>query len=163
MRKLLPVAELMVYMLLATGWHLAHILMLRPAYKTLGDTKMTVLTFFALFFLAGTLKYQWFTEPPLGLGVMSSALLLHAALVMLCFERSQRSSALVAVLLACSACADFLYCALVFFGADWTPSTVTLVVELVLSVAAVLRFFQEPAEVQQRGYRRPARQAAQLR
>lgn len=135
-------------------WHMWRIVTMRPAFKNLGDTKFTALSFAALFLGAGVLRHTVLGSELL-LSSLSSMLVYGIFLAVL-VERKGRSSGLTFVYLGISAAIDLIACAIFGLGLFKTPHyppLVGTVIEVALMIVAYQRFRLEPFEVQARGYR----------
>lgn len=143
----------------AVLWHLWRIGTLRPAFRNLGDTAFTAVSFSGLFFAAALLRWSALGAYPV-LEVTVSTLIYGVGLTCL-VERPGRSSALTFVFLGASVVVDLAACALHIAGLLPTtslPSLVGPVVEVALMIAAYRQFRAEPVSVQAAGYR-PGRRA----
>lgn len=135
--------------LVAISWHLWRILTLRTAYSHLSDTKVTIGSFFVVFFAAGLLRWGFSVATLTGL-------VLHAIVATAMLERSYRNSSVVAAVLGCSVVVDLMAFAAggLSLASNEELRIGWLSLEVILIANTVHQFFKQPAEVQRSGYRR---------
>lgn len=144
--------EFILLWLSSMGWHLARILGCSPAYRNLSDTRGTFWSFAAMYLVAGVIRHSVVgDQSPVSVTI---SLCIYFGLLCVLFERANRSSALVVALLGASAVCDLLAALVALLG--WLPETSHFwgLIELVISLAAVVQFHRAPKEVQQHGYGR---------
>lgn len=154
---LLKLLTFAFFWVLSVGWHLGCIMRGRPAYANLSDSRLTVASFVGVFYVAGLLRHVVADPTPLTVSQGLFVLTAYLVVVLLVFERQDRSSGLVAALLGSSAAADLLIFGTWIFDGPSTHWTLQAY-EVIIFVLALLHFGRQPAEVQRRGYKRPAGQ-----
>lgn len=143
--------------LASMAWHLSCIARGRADYARLSDSGPTAVSFFLVFFFAVWLRHGLAAEA--GWLVVVANWVVIPTLVMVLFERADRSSALVFAMLGASAAVDLVVATSIFLGAgDMLSGKAWFVVELTLQALAFIRFFAMPEAVRARGY--SARSAA---
>lgn len=138
---------------LAMAWHLYRILLGRPAYENLSDSRGTVVSFILAFFAAGVFRHCVMEPIPDPFFAVVAMLMLHLILVLALFERSGRSSSLVAAILGTSVVVDLFVSAAMPFGLDGAHWGL-FGIEIALGVLAVLEFHRQPEAVRRAGYKR---------
>lgn len=141
----------------AMAWHLWRIATLRPAFKNLSDTGPMAMSFIFIYFFAGLLRWVVLNDDHKSTGISAVfGLLVWLILVFVCFERKNRSSALVASVLGVSALMDLLVCAGFLIGAlesVRSPRLLGITLEIVWSLVMLAQFYREPEYVRLNGYR----------
>ncbi len=133
------------------AWHLTCIARGRADFARLSDSRVTAVSFFAVFFFAVWLRHGMATGA--GWHVVVANWILMPVLFLALFERSDRSSSLVFAMLGASAAVDLVVAASYFLGAgDMLSSKAWFLVELTLQALAFIRFFAMPKAVRSRGY-----------
>lgn len=163
MRTILNGILFLPVLVFGIGWHLWRILLMRPAYKTLGDTALPALSF-ALIFLASGLVRHTLLGGEAVLPAFFERLMFGVFLCLLA-ERSNRSSSLTAVFLGTAVVVDLTGIGMVLTGLQKTtelPFYAGALWQGALMVAAYAKFTREPQEVQARGYRRATRPVTRL-
>lgn len=144
---------------LAMFWHLWRIATLRPAFNHMADDAKTLLSFGSVFVAAGLLRHWVFGHQDLfgAIGTMA----MWALLLIVLFERSNRSSTLVAACMGVSAIVDLVLVAAETSGLVSGLGRLNAVfyVEVLLMLVQRHIFLRRPDEVRARGYR-PARDIA---
>lgn len=133
------------------AWHLTCIARGRADFARLSDSRATAVSFFAVFFFAVWLRHGLATGA--GWHVVVGNWVLIPVLMLVLFERSDRSSSLVFAMLGASAAVDLVVAASYFLGAgDMLSSNAWFLAELTLQALAFIRFFSMPEAVRARGY-----------
>lgn len=138
----------------AMSWHLWRMLTGRPAFKNLGDTKLTAASFIAVYFAAGLLRWSVLGPQPV-MKAIGDLVVIGIGLLIL-GERRHRSSGLVCAFFGVSAAVDLVVCAAHVVGIFPSVQLFGLsnfLIQLGLMVSACIRFHKEPFAVQASGYR----------
>lgn len=152
-RYVRDIALLIPLWLCAMAWHLWRIATLRPMFSRLGDNPSTVISFSIVYLVMGLTR--WTQEGNSSMWQINIGLVIHAMVLLLLFERENRSSSCVAVLFGASAVMDFSAFLLTVAGfIDGSAQSALLGIEVTLYAICVWRFFRERPEVQARGYLR---------
>lgn len=143
----------------AMTWHLWRIATLRTAFAHMADDAKTLKSFGSVFVAAGLLRHWVFGQQDF-FGTIGTLAIWSLPLVVL-FERSNRSSTLVATCMGVSAIVDLLVVAAETSGLVPGLGQVYAVfyVEVLLMLIQRQIFLRRPDDVRARGYR-PARDLA---
>jgi hypothetical protein len=87
-------------------WHAWRIATLRPAFKFLGNSTVTLLTFFVVYLLAGSIRWIWLVGHPPANVVINLAI--QVFIIFLLAHKTNRCMTLSASLLMCSAITDIV-------------------------------------------------------
>lgn len=138
----------------AMSWHLWRIGTGRPAYRHMGDTKFTVLSFVATYLIAGCLR--WTTLGGVFPAETIFSLALNLLVTAIIATRPHRSSGLFCALVGVSAAVDISISLAYLAG---LLDTVLLnglphfAIQAGLTLVAIVQFHRNPVEVQASGFR----------
>lgn len=138
----------------AIAWHLWRMLSGRPAFRNLGDTSLTLMSFLGVFVAAGLLRWAALgatSVPEVGIN-----LFLQGSFYTLIAYRRHRSTSLLCAYFGVSAGVDLVVATSYLVGilpSVHMVSASNMLLQLVLMFIATIQFHREPLHVQTAGYR----------
>jgi hypothetical protein len=143
------------------AWHLWRIATFRARFDLMSDTGMTIGSFLVVYLLTGIARHSYVIGHAQPASVFLGLTFMYLVWLF-AFERSHRSSTLVAALAGASAASDILQMALALTG--WAalerkvdgPLGLGAIYEVALYAGCVWQFFKSTPAVQASGYRRSA-------